>query len=380
MREYIESIVFYGGEAMEMERLNQLLEEVRACRTRVIVAAAPMVFLVLINAIALYFIPVMMASASAIYLGDTAYGSQFDAFNYGGAVAFFSSIGMQITGLVSACSGLGNFVGLVHRVVAFLEASDKVTTYLEGPGGDPALPPSEGGQLLRVEDLTVDCPANSATIDRNQSAILVESLSLSVRKGEGLMIQGPSGSGKSSLLRVLAGLWTPRAGTVLRPPVMVPSEGGEASAKGCCFFVPQTPYTTEGTLREQLLYPQQVRIRSSAAEDALLAEMLERVGLRYLYARWGLDQPSSWVSHLSGGEMQRLGIARLLIHKPVIALLDESTSALDQDLEARCFEAILGLGITPVTVSHRDTCQRFHQHILSLTHSAGTWEHSTVDL
>jgi len=87
MREYIESIVFYGGEAMEMERLNQLLEEVRACRTRVIVAAAPMVFLVLINAIALYFIPVMMASASAIYLGDTAYGSQFDAFNYGGAVA-----------------------------------------------------------------------------------------------------------------------------------------------------------------------------------------------------------------------------------------------------------------------------------------------------
>merc|ERR1711879_1134420 len=123
--------------------------------------------------------------------------------------------------------------------------------------------------------------------------LLVAELTFEVPIGGGIVIQGGCGAGKSSVLRVLAGLWHASGGTVTRPPMCSRKLGH----RNCSFFVPQSPYTTEGTLREQVLYPQSVYLQSDAVKDNRIREVLDSVGLTYLLERWGLDTQSPWSSH-----------------------------------------------------------------------------------
>ena len=100
--------------------------------------------------------------------------------------------------------------------------------------------------------------------------------------------------------------------------------------------------------------------------DGALVELLGSVELTYLLDGGGLDKRVDWESVLSGGECQRLGFARLFYHRPRFAVMDESTSAMDGGLEARCMSKCAAMGITCVSVGHRDSLRQFHPHRLYL--------------
>ena len=187
--------------------------------------------------------------------------------------------------------------------------------------------------------------------------VLLRDLRFEVAPGEILTLMGASGSGKSSILRVMAGLWHTGSGEVQRP------------ADPDMLFLPQQPYLAPGSLREQLLYPHVGRPIS----DEELLQWLERVNLPTLADRFGgLNVVLDWAKVLSVGEQQRMAFARALLAKPRYVLLDEATSALDAANEERLYGQLAALSITPISVSHRPAVLGYHRQVLELP-GDGSW-------
>ena len=191
--------------------------------------------------------------------------------------------------------------------------------------------------------------------------VLFRAMSFRVKPGEHTIIMGPSGCGKSSLLRVLAGLWPFEEGRVFRPA---------AIGRGI-LFLSQRPYITEGNLRDQIVYP--CSKGDVLMSDSELKALLVEVRLGHLVAERDdiLDVGRNWAEILSGGEQQRLGFARLLYHSPRFALMDESTSAMDVELEGHCMRLAQSKGVTCVSVGHRPTLVQYHKCMLKLDGCGG---------
>ena len=199
-----------------------------------------------------------------------------------------------------------------------------------------------------------------------QGRVLLSSLNYRIKQGENVMIQGPNGTGKSTLLRCIAGLRPLHAGTILAPTINASN----------VYYLPQKPYLPNGTLRDQIIYPKSHKLYRSArdasdcydGDDEFLVDLLKSLDLAHLANNAGaLDNESNWNEILSGGERQRLSIARLYYHCPKFALLDESTSEVSSDIEDRIYERCIQLGITLVTISHRESLKKHHHTILHLT-------------
>ncbi len=176
-----------------------------------------------------------------------------------------------------------------------------------------------------------------------------------IQKGERVLVAGESGTGKSTLVRAIAGLW--------------PWGGGEVQIQhdSRLFLLPQRPYVPTGTLRRAAAYP-------GAAEDWLpeeIAAMLEKVGLAHLKDR--LEEEAPWDQTLSGGEKQRLTIARVLLHRPDIIVLDEATSALDPKSQDELMKLLSDEmeGLTIISVGHRPELEQFHSRKLVLERRQG---------
>ncbi|KAI1752202.1 ABC transporter transmembrane region 2-domain-containing protein [Xylaria castorea] len=188
---------------------------------------------------------------------------------------------------------------------------------------------------------------------------LLESLSLIVRRGEHLLISGPNGIGKSAIARVLAGLWPVYRGLISRPKSI--GEDG-------IMFLPQRPYLSIGTLRDQVIYPDgelDMRLKRKSEND--LKRVLDAAKLGYLPDReGGWDTRKEWKDVLSGGEKQRVGIARLLYHEPQYAIIDEGTSAVSSDVEGLLYETCKEKGITLITISTRASLKKYHTFNLAL--------------
>ncbi|GIQ83317.1 hypothetical protein KIPB_004621, partial [Kipferlia bialata] len=211
---------------------------------------------------------------------------------------------------------------------------------------------------------------------------ILTGVTASVPKGQSMVIMGPSGIGKSSLLRCLAGLW--------------PVSSGHVSLPADTLFVPQTPYLTHTSLWGEVTYPATPTAeREHVDEDPLgdtyvdahgveggpstygdtereeererVLEALRVCQLDYLLERFDLTDAAAWGEILSGGEKQRLGLARLLFHSPSFAVMDESTAALPVDLEESILSECVSRGITMVSVAHRRTVIPFHQLVLVLS-------------
>ncbi|TPX17157.1 uncharacterized protein E0L32_003275 [Thyridium curvatum] len=188
---------------------------------------------------------------------------------------------------------------------------------------------------------------------------LIESLSLIVRRGEHLLISGPNGVGKSAIARIFAGLWPVYRGLASRP---------KATGEDGIMFLPQRPYLTIGTLRDQVIYPDgEADMREKRKNEHDLKRVLEDARLGYLPDReGGWDTRKEWKDVLSGGEKQRVAIARLLYHEPQYAFIDEGTSAVSSDVEGLLYETCKEKGITLITISTRASLKKYHTYNLVL--------------
>ncbi|KAG8888118.1 hypothetical protein FRB98_008384 [Tulasnella sp. 332] len=213
------------------------------------------------------------------------------------------------------------------------------------------------GKVIESEDIEfIDVPIVSPNGD-----ILVRALSFHVKPGEHLLIIGPNGCGKSSLFRILGGLWPVYGGIVRKPPA------------NDFTYIPQRPYLSLGTLRDQVIYPhsrQEMEDRGIADRD--LYNILAVVGMEGIVEReGGWDVAREWKDALSGGDKQRIAMARLFYHEPKYAILDECTSAVPLEIERIMFEHATSLGITLLTVSHRPSLWQYHSMILQYDGQGG---------
>lgn len=186
--------------------------------------------------------------------------------------------------------------------------------------------------------------------------ILVNSLTMTIKMGQHCIITGPNGCGKSSFFRLLGELWPLYGGRMTRPP------------KSDLFYIPQKPYLTLGTFRDQIIYPDSLAdSKRKGMTDFELAFILEKVELSYLLERETFDTVNDWSEVLSGGEKQRVAIARLIYHKPLFAILDECTSAVAVDVEQRIYKYLTEeIKCTLLSVTHRvKQLQHFHLCVLA---------------
>ncbi|NWX17971.1 ABCD4 protein, partial [Aegotheles bennettii] len=272
--------------------------------------------------------------------------------------------------LIDLSSTVTDVAGYTHRIgelqETLLSLGRKKSNFSEGKaswdldgshsGEDPV--PRDTAFLL--EQVTLSVPSSGK--------LLIKDLSLRISQGNSVMIVGNTGTGKTSLLRVLGGLWESTRGSIKMLTCFGP--------RGVV-FLPQRPFFTDGSLREQVIYPlKEIYPVSGSADDERIVRFLELAGLTDLLARaGGLDEQVdwNWYDILSPGEMQRLSFARLFYLQPKYAVLDEATSALTEEVEHELYRMCLQLGMTLISVGHRASLEKFHSWILKL-HGEGRWE------
>uniref|UniRef100_A0A0N5CF17 ATP-binding cassette sub-family D member 4 n=1 Tax=Strongyloides papillosus TaxID=174720 RepID=A0A0N5CF17_STREA len=230
---------------------------------------------------------------------------------------------------------------------------------------DPFGSLSDNEIVLKFDHVTISSQFDSSTT-------LVHGLSLNLVNGKNLLITGDSSIGKTSILRVMAGLWNPSSGKVDRLWKIKPST---------FFFTPQKTYFPTGglTLRQQIVYP----LKALSVEDDIpqFQYILQSLHLVNLQNRCGgFDNPIDFDlnENLSPGELQRLAIARILYHKPKFAFLDESTSAVGYEMEMIIYKLLQEFNINFVSVGHRQSLRQFHDKELKLI-SNGNWRILDID-
>ncbi|XP_058095366.1 ABC transporter D family member 2, chloroplastic [Magnolia sinica] len=422
VRENAESIAFYSGEGSEMQLLLQRFRTAFENLSQLLVSSRNLEFF---TSGYRYLIQILPAAAVApmYFSGKIEFGvinQSVSAFNH--ILGDFSLIVYQFQA-ISAFSAVIDRLGEFDDVLDSSNSSDLsdpmqdisvLYSHVRSPSSlqsNGSLPLDECHKILEIENLTLQTPKSKRT--------LISDLSLELYSQDHLLVMGPSGTGKTSLLRAMGGLWSTGKGKITfymidaEDPQLVLSPNmalleptnvlkADRELKGFkykrtkgIFFLPQRPYMVLGTLREQLLYPSWCEgslpnlenSQSSASLPFLLQvpnsdvgkesdkptvddliRVLEEVRLGDIISRFnGLDSIYEWSSVLSLGEQQRLAFARLLLSKPKLVLLDESTSALDEANEVHLYKLIKSAGITYISIGHRGTLYNYHSRILRIS-------------
>ncbi|KKZ14882.1 MAG: ABC transporter ATP-binding protein [Candidatus Synechococcus spongiarum 142] len=339
VRDNAESIAFYRGEKQEQEETERRLGIVVKNFNLLIIWQT---IIGVIQRSVIYgsnLIPYVVL-IGPILSGEMTYG------RFVQANVAFNLVESSVFLIINNITYLARFSASIGRLASFqtnIEAAIQ-----ESHTDQQAIP---GGDRLMVRHATLATPQTNR--------VLIEDLNLSVGDNEHLLVVGPSGCGKTSLLRMVSGLWSPREGTVESPR---PDE---------LLFIPQKPYMTLGTLREQLCYPQQPD--PALFSDDHLRSVLELVNLGVLVQRYpDFNVKQDWPRLLSLGEQQRLAFARLLLNSPRYVVLDEATSAVDVKTERHLYNLLAERNIAFISVGHRPTLTAFHDNVLELDGS-GAW-------
>ncbi len=322
VREYSEAIALDRGEPVERQQLDLRFSRVLANYLDLIRAQKRLIWFSSFFGQAAVIFPFLVSAprffSGAIQLGEL----------------------MQIsTAFGRVQDSLAWFVDNYQQLAVWRATTDRLTSFEASlaahAGREDALQHQRIDGSLQAQDLSLALPDGSQ---------LLSGLDLAVHGGERVLISGPSGSGKSTLLRAIAGIWPHATGQVRQP----------ADA----MFIPQRPYFPDGRLRDALAYPQP----AADYTDEALREALREALLPQLQDR--LDEQDAWGQKLSGGEQQRLAIARVLLKKPRWILADEATSALDpaaeQRLYAKLVDQVQAGGGALLSIAHRPAVAAFH--------------------
>ena len=328
-REYSDAVALDRGEAWQQQRLGHRFGAVLSNYLALIRAQTRLTwFTVGFGQLAVVF-PFIVAAprffSGAIQLGQlmqiaSAFGRVQDALSW----------------FVDNYSGLASWRATTDRLTRFDDAMAQVNATPVGTTPDNV---QASGEDWHARDLVLTLPDGRR---------LGQVLNLDITAGERVWIQGPSGSGKSTLLRTLAGVWPWSQGQLNRP----------ADAETGALFLPQHAYFPNGSLRQALAYP----LTADAFSDDALAQALDSAMLPELKAR--MDEEAAWGQTLSGGEQQRLALARVFLKQPRWLFLDEATSALDEATEAAIYQNLVNwsqtVGAAMVSVAHRPQVAQFH--------------------
>ena len=332
VKEYAESIAFYAGEKVEKSRLYKQFRAVidnmwdivfRALKFsgfNLVVSQISVVFPLLIQ-VGRYF-------EKQIKLGDLMQTLQV-----------FGKLHSNLSFFRNTYDSFAEYKATLDRLTGFhysVEAAQKQSK-------------------TDITDHPTDVIFQRLSVKSPMGKILIKDLNLTLTQGNSLLIQGQSGVGKTTLLRTIAGLWSYAEGKIFCP-------------QHNTLFLSQRPYLPQGNLLTALYYPD----TTENVDLAKITRVLERVQLAHLQDR--LEQEQDWSRILSLGEQQRLAFARLLLHKPKVAFLDEASASLDEGMEHAMYRLIREElpNTTIISVGHRSTLVPLHQQQLEL-HTDGSW-------
>ena len=335
IKEYAESIAFFRGEKMEKSVLFQQFD-------RIIQNVWQMVFRTLklsgfnfvVSQVSVIFPFIIQASryfSKQIELGDLIQTAQA-----------FGKVQSALSFFRNSYDDFAGYRAVLDRLTGFHTAIEQANQT-----SNIVIQPTE--TAVEFENLTVNKPTGEA---------LIKNLNLHLPQGSSLLIKGPSGSGKTTLLRTIAGLWAYSEGTVRCPQHDV-------------LFLSQKPYLPQGRLIDALFYPQ---VAPDDVDLAKAAQIMQQVQLGHLAEK--LTQENDWTRVLSLGEQQRLSFARVLMHKPLAAFLDEATASMDEGLEDAMYRLLREKlpQTTIISVGHRSTLQTHHQQHLLINPEDQSWQ------
>lgn len=330
LREYAEQVALLGGEGQEKRSLGRRFAAIISNYLDIVDRQKRLITFTASYGQLSPIIPYIFAApfyfAGKIQLGVmTQTASSFGRVE--GALTFF----------VNYYTSLADFKAVLDRLASFDTAIDKARAH----GRRDLVVKETERRDLALRDLTLRVP---------DGRTIAHVPDLSFAPGEAVLVTGPSGSGKSTLFRAVSGIWPYGEGVIENP------------ARAKAMLLPQRPYIPIGSLRAAVTYP----ARADAHEDSDIRTALDAVRLPALAGR--LDDEDNWQQRLSGGEQQRLALARALLAKPDWLFLDEATSALDEATEAAVYDMLKTdmPQTTIVSIGHRSTLNKFHARRVEL--------------
>ena len=328
VREYSESIALDKGEAVERVQLDSRFSTLLGNYLSLIRKQKNLIWFTNFFGQAAVVFPFIVA-APRFFSGAIQLGQLMQI------ASAFGRVQDSLSWFVDNYSSLAAWRATTDRLTGFEESFRALDQSQKAQAATYSAASNSSVSTLDTQDLSLALPTG---------AVLLAGLSLHAEAGDSVLVKGPSGSGKSTLFRALAGIW--------------PFSRGRTALPVDAMFIPQRPYFPNGTLRDALAYPQPAGSYSDEAlRQALTDALLPQLGQR-------LDDEDAWSQKLSGGEQQRLAIARVFLKKPTWLFADEATSALDEAAEKTLYERLLAqvqqAGGAVISIAHRPAVAAFH--------------------
>jgi putative ATP-binding cassette transporter len=346
VRESAETIALIGGDDDERARLGETFGEVAKRWMRVIAKQAHMTWISNANSVLAPVVPLLLGAPKYLS-GELSLGELMQI------ATAFTQVQIALNWLIDNAIRLAETLASAQRVVELTAALDHLDASIGTYGSRETIVLGfSPDDAIHINDLS---------ITQQNGSIMIEGASTVIARGEKVLVKGESGTGKSTLIRAMAGLWPWGSGRILRP------------RRASVAFMPQRPYIPLGTLRHALVYP---AADDGVAADDVLLDALKRCGLSHLADR--LDEEDQWDTILSGGERQRLAFARLLVNPPDIIIMDEATSALDEMSQARMMGFLRHelAAATVLSVGHRPGLEEYHDREIYLVRDKGGGAHA----
>jgi putative ATP-binding cassette transporter len=326
--ENVEGIALHSGELEQERELSGRFWEVVTNWRAIMIVTRRLTFLTTSYAQIVLVFPFLVV-APAYFAGRMALGGIFQTSNA------FVQVQNALSWVVSSYADLTGWFATVHRLSGFRRSLEAARRSAEGP-----VVTANAGDQLELSGVALTLPNGHS---------LLNGLDLSIPRGDRLLIKGPSGSGKSTLLRAIAGIWPFGSGMI-------------RWASGRILFLPQRPYMPLGSLKRAVCYP----LSEVEFSDNEVGVALRDAGLGHLAGE--LRTTDVWERRLSGGEQQRLTVARALLVQPEWLFLDEATSGLDPAAEAQIYSLLRERlpHTTLVSIAHRKEVARYHNRIFDM--------------